>query len=413
MANPEHLAILKQGVEAWNQWREENPKIRPDLRGADLRGTDLRRVDLRITDLRGADLRDANLESSDMSYAKLKWGKLSGAILKKTDMYGADLSKTDLDNSNLDDADLREADLRNALNLYIFKFRKAQINGRTKFSKSNVLVRGVNGVYDSFSSVVVIFRLEPPADSMLSSNPESIIESLKSARKLHDFSFALAGVAVLILVMGLKSIPLPFFTQIHVDPVHFLLIAVLFSAGLLILAESFMHSAYEAAQYIDSRDSAMKIGHFPWSLSKYDKRTYGKWITTLFRVFLCAHPLVYAYFLYTLYPAKGIYPVIIDMNYMDVLVFFVSVLTIYLTILIYGVRIFWLSQQFQKPILFDPETERNRKSDAAILNTEVAGLKQEVSRLNKNVTTLIDILKPKPSATTNLAEDASTNESSS
>jgi len=26
MANPEHLEILKQGVESWNKWHEENPK---------------------------------------------------------------------------------------------------------------------------------------------------------------------------------------------------------------------------------------------------------------------------------------------------------------------------------------------------------------------------------------------------
>ncbi len=26
MANPEHLAILKQGVEKWNKWREEHPE---------------------------------------------------------------------------------------------------------------------------------------------------------------------------------------------------------------------------------------------------------------------------------------------------------------------------------------------------------------------------------------------------
>ena len=31
MANPEHLKILKQGVEVWNKWRMENPKIeQPD-----------------------------------------------------------------------------------------------------------------------------------------------------------------------------------------------------------------------------------------------------------------------------------------------------------------------------------------------------------------------------------------------
>ena len=31
MANPRHLKILEQGVEAWNEWREKKPKIEPDL----------------------------------------------------------------------------------------------------------------------------------------------------------------------------------------------------------------------------------------------------------------------------------------------------------------------------------------------------------------------------------------------
>src|SRR5579864_6817578 len=41
MANPEHLNILKQGVETWNQWREEHPEIEPDLQEANLVGTHL------------------------------------------------------------------------------------------------------------------------------------------------------------------------------------------------------------------------------------------------------------------------------------------------------------------------------------------------------------------------------------
>ncbi len=36
MANPEHLNILKQGVKAWNTWREKNRSVFPDLTGADL-----------------------------------------------------------------------------------------------------------------------------------------------------------------------------------------------------------------------------------------------------------------------------------------------------------------------------------------------------------------------------------------
>ena len=41
MANPEHLEILKQGVEFWNNWRELNPYLVADLSGADLKGSDL------------------------------------------------------------------------------------------------------------------------------------------------------------------------------------------------------------------------------------------------------------------------------------------------------------------------------------------------------------------------------------
>ena len=37
MAESEHVALIEQGVAAWNQWREDKPGIRPDLRGADLR----------------------------------------------------------------------------------------------------------------------------------------------------------------------------------------------------------------------------------------------------------------------------------------------------------------------------------------------------------------------------------------
>ena len=36
MANPEHLAILKQGVEVWNAWRLTTDNINPDLSNANL-----------------------------------------------------------------------------------------------------------------------------------------------------------------------------------------------------------------------------------------------------------------------------------------------------------------------------------------------------------------------------------------
>ena len=61
MANQEQLAILKQGVEAWNAWRKENEEIWPDLSEANLTGADLIGADLARANLDGADLRGANL----------------------------------------------------------------------------------------------------------------------------------------------------------------------------------------------------------------------------------------------------------------------------------------------------------------------------------------------------------------
>ena len=139
MANPEHLAILKQGVEAWNKWREENPGTKIDLRKTNLSETDLRwadlreakisRADFRSADLRGARLNwtilikakfsNANLSGVDLRNADLRWAKigeadLSGADLRETDLRGADLSGANIREADLSGADLRKADLRKA-----------------------------------------------------------------------------------------------------------------------------------------------------------------------------------------------------------------------------------------------------------------------------------------------------------
>jgi hypothetical protein len=42
MTNDEYVALLKQGVDAWNTWRDENFVIRPDLSQMKLSATSLR-----------------------------------------------------------------------------------------------------------------------------------------------------------------------------------------------------------------------------------------------------------------------------------------------------------------------------------------------------------------------------------
>ena len=62
MANEEHLDLLRQGVDTWNQWRAQNPGIQPNLSEADLRGVDLNGVFFS-----GANLTEANLSWANFS----------------------------------------------------------------------------------------------------------------------------------------------------------------------------------------------------------------------------------------------------------------------------------------------------------------------------------------------------------
>jgi len=109
MAIPQHLNVLKQGVQAWNNWRIANPGDEPDLAGAKLSTADLREANLRETDLRWADLSGANLSGAILNRADLR-----RANLNRTIFHLAKLSEANLSETYLSGADLREADLRKA-----------------------------------------------------------------------------------------------------------------------------------------------------------------------------------------------------------------------------------------------------------------------------------------------------------
>lgn len=76
MANEEHVAILRQGFEVWNQWREENQAIIPNLGEANLKGAYLGRVDLSGADLNGVDLTET--VCSDTTFADVSFTQVKG-----------------------------------------------------------------------------------------------------------------------------------------------------------------------------------------------------------------------------------------------------------------------------------------------------------------------------------------------
>ncbi|HME57828.1 MAG TPA: toll/interleukin-1 receptor domain-containing protein [Terracidiphilus sp.] len=137
MANQEHLAILKKGVEVWNQWRIQNPYIRLDIFGSDLAGVNLS----------GAVRTGVNLHGTNLSGANLRESNLTGAILSEADLGGVNLQTANLSVAILWGASLRGANLIGAnltgANLWRADFTGAEV-GYTTFA--NVDLSGVKGL---------------------------------------------------------------------------------------------------------------------------------------------------------------------------------------------------------------------------------------------------------------------------
>jgi len=138
MANPEHLKILKQGVQAWNRWRGQHQEILPDLSCADLANSDLREADLSDAELGNAILTDANLSRAKLCSADLGSADLTRANLAKADLFRARLDCANLNKANLSDVRLTDADLGYT------KLRGANLSG-ARFDGANLSAADLDG----------------------------------------------------------------------------------------------------------------------------------------------------------------------------------------------------------------------------------------------------------------------------
>ena len=195
MAKKKHVDILRQGVEIWNTWREENPKVVPDLsklvitkldlsganfekvnfsdskltkcifyetlffqanlknvkfKGSVLSSAKLTGADLSYADCSGVELSDAVIMDANLSHAKLSDIAIRGVLMMGSDFTGADLSYSTLQESDLSRTKLVNANLRNCF-LYRTEYENADLTNAdfrgsdlTNASFVNTKVEGAN-----------------------------------------------------------------------------------------------------------------------------------------------------------------------------------------------------------------------------------------------------------------------------
>jgi uncharacterized protein YjbI with pentapeptide repeats len=126
MANQEQLEILKQGVEAWNKWREENSGIEVDLTKADLVEAKLSQINLMQANLAEADLTKAKLLRANLNFTDFRKAKLTGVDFQRAELYGANFRGAHLKNADFGATYLRDANLAK-VNLTKVDFRQADL----------------------------------------------------------------------------------------------------------------------------------------------------------------------------------------------------------------------------------------------------------------------------------------------
>ncbi|MGD0787059.1 MAG: toll/interleukin-1 receptor domain-containing protein [Terracidiphilus sp.] len=205
MANPKHLAILKKGVKAWNEWRERHPEPFPDLRGLNLPNAKLSGMNLAGSDLTGVELIDAELIGSDLTEANLHrailiGADLSGAILESAILCEAKLGAVNLNGSELVKANLTRADLSRAF-LNDANLSRANLShailGQTNFRRA--LLRETNfadaSIYESAFIDVDLSRAKGLETARLSGPSTIGIDTIyKSRGKIPHVFLRGAGV---------------------------------------------------------------------------------------------------------------------------------------------------------------------------------------------------------------------------
>jgi hypothetical protein len=234
MANEEHLAILKRGIEEgidiWNKWRRENMGIIPDLSAADLSGANLSdvyfwRTDLDSVNLNGAnllratfaeailrgatlikaDLREVTLIDSNMIGANLSEADLGGAELAGTNFRGANLIHANLSDTDLGGVDFSEADLRQATltngqlsgtnltraNLDEANFQDARL-AQTNFANTDLsTAKNLHLVRHLMASTIGIDTLYRSGGNI----PREFLEGCHVPEPMIDFAKSLVGTA--------------------------------------------------------------------------------------------------------------------------------------------------------------------------------------------------------------------------
>jgi hypothetical protein len=390
------------------------------LEAANLTGAYLEGATLFGANLEGTNLYNSYLEGADLTRANLEGAKLTRANLKGANLYFTKFDTSSIELIQIKSAIIINRDINIGPNFFLnFNLIKSsseyvkelrrykswwhapsrpfwrnkvfggwrqldfqEINKEGKVVPNKTVFEGVNGIFLQENESVSFYQNRPEADSMKGESLQVVMDNLKRARWQLGFSFLMLGFAFAILYL-FKLTDTTKISIFGIELTSQLFIEVawvwpLVSALMYLLIGQHMETALIGTRQLQKRVDVAQVAGFPWPLSQHNRppifsRNYSKiklldkiqlWLSwglkAITRRFFEFHPILLCLFLYLNESLTKINHILLLSEFM---------------LLLFLCRWIWrLSQSFQKPILFDPEVEKQNKdaADALVQKTKDA-----------------------------------------
>lgn len=401
----------------WNKWRNENQNVEIELADVTLdnkklNSFDFKKVNFKNVKFKNCDLgstifqeltmenvqiKDSNLEKSTFNKIKAKALDLDGSnatIINFTNSLfeSCQLFANEIHTKNFHGSTFLNIDLSHKKATSI-SFSRLIIDKPTRLSaeRNPKITIGLNGIYNKQNNSASLRNLVAQGDQMLGGNEDIILTSLNKSKAAFSTSTSAALIAFTLKYIGINSFA---FVGLNINPNTFSLIALPIIFFSLYKSNLLLNDVINNVKYVQTQTGAMKIGRFPWLISRFWGLTKKERIESFFfRLLFCLHPILLFPIMGGWFTLKGVEDSIKELritedlcqlyvqNSLSILILLWS---LFMFSIFFSFKLFLKSQKMQKPLLFDLQNPIPNNSDVFKIATNIENLKTIFSKFIGN-----------------------------
>lgn len=410
ISEEELLEKLDEGREIWTKWRQSTNNEKLYCTDANILGKDLGGFSINNVSFKDCAFVECNLKATSFSHSNyenvtfkgcefgnsrflfiigknISLDSAKGAKVEfiKSTIQESSLFDNDISNKMFSDVDFVNMDMSSEKSLNVsFSGIKVDDNTRNSAKKNSKITIGLNGIYNQKNNSASLVLETPAGDRMTGGDEDIILNSLTKSKKAFVTSVSATLITFTINFVGINSFA---FLGIKINPKAFCLLAIPIIIFSLYKSNVLLRDVTNNIKYISSQTGAMKIGKFPWLLSRYGGSNFwNKLESFLFRLVYCFHPLfilpVLISFLFkstfeNSIPYLNISERLCDIYTANSNIIIALIWILYGWTLYFCLMIMIKSQKLQKPLLFDIANPTERSSP----ESEVAESLQKIEKL--------------------------------